>query len=121
MKDEIFGPILPIIPYQNIDEAIKYINDGEKPLALYYFGSQNGQNSKRIERETSSGAFAVNEVLYQVTNCDLPFGGVGYSGYGRYHGFEGFKAFSNMKSCLIKPPVKMYPYNKTYPPYPKDK
>jgi acyl-CoA reductase-like NAD-dependent aldehyde dehydrogenase len=111
MRDEIFGPILPVVPYQSIDEAIKYINDGEKPLALYYFGSQKGANARRIEKETSSGAYVVNDAIYQVFNIELPFGGVGYSGYGRYHGIDGFHAFSNKKSVLIKPPVKMYPYN----------
>lgn len=64
MKDEIFGPILPIITYESLDDAIKYVKDGEKPLVLYYFGSQNGKNAKRMEHETSSGAFVVNEALF---------------------------------------------------------
>lgn len=121
MKDEIFGPILPIVTYQTIDEAIKYIKDGDKPLSLYYFGNSNGTNSKRVQRETSSGSYVVNDVLFQLINPDLPFGGVGYSGYGKYHGYEGFKSFSNAKSVFIKPAIKMYPYNKIYPPFTADK
>jgi acyl-CoA reductase-like NAD-dependent aldehyde dehydrogenase len=111
MKDEIFGPILPLITYIEFDEVVKYINTMEKPLAIYYFGSSSGSNYKRLEKETSSGALVNNDVLFQAFNSDLPFGGVGHSGYGRYHGVEGFKAFSNPKSILIKPALTMYPYN----------
>jgi aldehyde dehydrogenase (NAD+) len=64
MKDEIFGPILPIVTINNIDEAIKFINERDKPLTLYYFGPVNGSNRHRVERETSSGGFSVNEVLF---------------------------------------------------------
>ena len=63
----------------------------------------------------------MNDVVFQVLNTDLPFGGVGNSGYGRYHGYEGFKAFSNAKSVIIKPALKMYPYNKIYPPFTPEK
>lgn len=64
MKDEIFGPILPVIPYSKLDEAIKYINEGEKPLALYYFGTANSSNMKRVLKETSSGSFVANDCLF---------------------------------------------------------
>jgi acyl-CoA reductase-like NAD-dependent aldehyde dehydrogenase len=87
MQEEIFGPLLPIIT-----------------LVIYYFGTKNGANYKRVEQETSSGALVTNEIIMQDGNLDLPFGGVGQSGYGRYHGYEGFKSFSNMKSMLIKSP-----------------
>ncbi|CDW83562.1 aldehyde dehydrogenase [Stylonychia lemnae] len=121
MKDEIFGPILPVYTYSNFDEVIKMINEGEKPLALYYFGSASSANYKRLEKETSSGALVSNEVLFQVANPDFPFGGVGYSGYGRTHGFAGFKAFSNAKSVFNKQVMTMYPYNQLYPPFTPDK
>lgn len=97
------------------------IKEGEKPLAIYYFGKSNSENYKRLEKETSSGALVTNETLFQILNSDLPFGGVGYSGYGRYHGIEGFKAFSNSKSVLHKAIMKTYPYCKIYPPYTPEK
>jgi hypothetical protein len=84
---------------------------------LYYFGNAHGKNAKRVQNETSSGSFVVNDVLFHMLNTDLPFGGVGFSGYGRYHGYEGFKSFSNQKSVFIKPPLTMYPYNRIYPPF----
>lgn len=121
MKEEIFGPILPILVYQTIDEAIKHINDGDKPLTLYYFGKCNSANLNTVKTQTSSGSFVTNEVLFHLLNSELPFGGVGNSGYGRTHGYEGFKNFSNPKSILIKPAMKMYPYNQIYPPYTLDK
>lgn len=121
MKDEIFGPILPVVSYQTIDEAIKFINAGDKPLAVYYFGSTFGKNRERLEKETSSGALVTNDTVFQIANSYLPFGGVGASGYGRYHGYEGFKQFSNAKSVFTKPPMTTYPYNKVFPPFTKDK
>lgn len=90
---------------------IKFINDREKPLALYYFGKMNNPDYKKLERETSSGALVTNDALFQNFNPDLPFGGVGYSGYGRVHGEAGFLSFTNQKSVLIKPPIKCYPYS----------
>jgi len=116
MQDEIFGPILPMITYQTIDEAIDFINELEKPLACYYFGEHNGPNQKRVENETSSGGFATHEVILHAATPFLPFGGVGHSGYGKYHGFTGFKAFSNMKSMLIKKGMDSFPYNMGFPP-----
>jgi len=101
LSDEIFGPIWPMITYKNFDEVINYIKNDEKPLAMYYFGQKDSVNHRRLERETSSGAFAVNDCVMQIANCNLPFGGVGASGSGRYHGLEGFKQFSNPKSVLI--------------------
>ena len=88
MKDEIFGPILPIITFKNIEEAISFINNRPKPLATYYYGSNSrwNVNLNKVEKQTSSGAFVVNDSCTQIFNNDLPFGGVGMSGYGRYHG-----------------------------------
>ena len=111
MKNEIFGPILPVYSYQNFDEVIKHINENEKPLCLYYFGSTSSKNYQRLEKETSSGALVSNETLFHMLNSDLPFGGVGFSGHGRCHGHEGFKAFSNPKGVFNKAVMKMYPYN----------
>lgn len=99
MQEEIFGPILPIITFNSISEAIKTINDKDKPLAVYYYGRSvfNG-NLDRVMEETSSGAFIVNDVMSHLANHAFGFGGVGASGYGRYGGYEGFKQFSNPKS-----------------------
>ena len=121
MKSEIFGPILPIYTFQKIEEVIQQIKEGEKPLAIYYFGGRNSSNYTKIESETSSGALVTNETLFQVCNPNLPFGGVGYSGYGRYHGHEGFKQFSNMKSIFSKHALNIYPYNKVFPPFTQSK
>lgn len=92
MEEEIFGPVLPIITFKNIDEVINFINKKDKPLAVYYFG-KTGKNANRdrLMAETSSGAFVQNEVMIQTINHEFGFGGVGSSGYGRYGGYEGFK------------------------------
>ena len=121
MKDEIFGPIFPLITYSNLDEAIQYTQDLEKPLVVYYFGDQNGYNYQKVLEDTSSGSLVVNDTIYQILNTDLPFGGVGNSGYGRYHGISGFKTFSNMKSVLVKPPLDVFPFNMVFPPYTEDR
>ncbi|TNV79354.1 hypothetical protein FGO68_gene3101 [Halteria grandinella] len=121
MKEEIFGPILPILTFNTFDDAIRIINKLDKPLVVYYFGDHFGENFKRLENETSSGALISNETMFHLGNSDMPFGGVGMSGYGRYHGFEGFKQFSNCKGVLHKPPLNMFPYTAGYPPYSKGK
>lgn len=91
MTDEIFGPILPIIPFRDMDECIDFINDRDKPLALYYFGNQNSANCTRVYEETSSGAFMTNDAIIHLVSHYQGFGGVGSSGYGRYVGWEGFQ------------------------------
>ena len=92
MKEEIFGPILPVFTYKNIQEAIDFIHRIDKPLAVYYFGHNSSSNPslRRLKEETSSGAFLVNDIAIHFLNADTPFGGVGGSGYGRCHGKEGF-------------------------------
>lgn len=97
MQEEIFGPLLPVYTYKNIDEAIQFINELDKPLAVYYYGNNSTKNKNlmRVKEETYSGAFLVNEAAMHFTSQYLPFGGVGASGYGRCHGFEGFKQCSN--------------------------
>lgn len=101
MSDEIFGPILPIITYKTLDEAIAFVNEREKPLALYVYTTSK-EIAKKILNETSSGSMTVNDNLMQLANSNLPFGGVGNSGMGRYHGKKSFETFSNPKSVLAK-------------------
>lgn len=101
MEDEIFGPILPILSFDNISYAIEMINEKPKPLALYMFAEREDIENKVIE-ETSSGGVCINDVVNHYSNHYLPFGGVGNSGMGNYHGEESFKTFSHMKSVLNK-------------------
>lgn len=118
MKQEIFGPILPVIAYSSLDEVISYINSGEKPLAAYLF-STDRKKQKKFIRETSSGACLVNDVLLHIANKKLPFGGVGESGTGRYHGKFSLRTFSNMKSVMKTSPSLDLPFK--YPPFNKAK
>jgi coniferyl-aldehyde dehydrogenase len=99
MQEEIFGPVLPIKEYDNIEETIDYVNSNPRPLALYYFG-KNKDSEKKILNRTTSGGAAINDVVWQYGQEDMPFGGVGNSGIGSYHGVEGFKQFSHQKSVL---------------------
>lgn len=96
MQDEIFGPILPIVTYKTIDDAIAYVNDHPRPLALYYFGYDERESDKVVE-QTISGGVTINETMLHIAQDDLPFGGVGPSGMGHYHAFEGFESFSKKK------------------------
>jgi len=113
MQDEIFGPILPVMAFDHIDETISYINTNKKPLALYYFGKN--KNAKNVLAKTSSGGACVNDTLMHITNYNLPFGGVGNSGMGNYHGKESFLAFSNRRAVVTTPtwidlPLKYVPF-----------
>jgi aldehyde dehydrogenase (NAD+) len=114
MAEEIFGPILPVIPVDGIDEAVGMVNDNDKPLALYVFAEDEAVIEDVIAR-TSSGGVGANVTLLQVAVPDLPFGGVGESGTGAYHGETGFATFSHHKSVLQRP-TKFDP-RVTYPPY----
>ena len=102
MQEEIFGPILPILTYETLDEAIAFVNARPKPLALYIF-SRNDAVQQRVIDSTSSGTVCVNDTVMQVGVSDLPFGGVGQSGMGSYHGKAGFDTFSHHKSVLNNP------------------
>lgn len=102
MQEEIFGPILPIVEYDDITEAIAWINSQPKPLAVYLF-SQNKSLQKRVLQATSSGGFCINETVMQFGVLSLPFGGVGNSGIGSYHGKASFDTFSHHKSVLQNP------------------
>lgn len=99
MQEEIFGPLLPVLTYRSLDEAIHFIRSLPNPLALYLFSDKKA-TQKRILQETSSGSVNINETLSQVTSTTLPFGGVGESGMGCYHGEESFRTFTHYKSVL---------------------
>lgn len=114
MEEEIFGPILPLIPYQNLDEVIDQINAKSKPLALYIF-SKNTANIKKIIKNTSAGGTCVNDVLVHISNPKLPFGGVNGSGMGSSHGFFGFKAFSHERAVVFQSSINFNTL--IYPPY----
>ncbi len=101
MQEEIFGPILPILSYQTLAEAIAFVNQRPKPLALYFF-SKNQAHQEEILQKTSSGGVCINDVILQVGVTDLPFGGVGHSGMGCYHGKASFDTFCHYKSVLKK-------------------
>lgn len=99
MSDEIFGPILPILVYEDLDNVIKFINHREKPLALYYF-SESKKKIKYVLTSTTSGGVTINDTIIHVANPNLPFGGVGSSGVGKYHGKESFETFTHNKSVM---------------------
>jgi aldehyde dehydrogenase (NAD+) len=113
MQEEIFGPVLPILTYNTLDEAIDFVNRNEKPLALYYFGK--AMTGKKVFAQTSSGGGCINDTLMHIANHHMPFGGVGNSGYGQYHGHHSFLAFSNTRPVVHTPtwfdlPVKYVPF-----------
>jgi len=115
MQDEIFGPILPVLTYTDIDHVILFIKSRPKPLSLYLF-TENESLSKKIISEVSFGGGIVNDALTHFVNDNLPFGGVGNSGIGSYHGEAGFRSFSHYKGIIKKPtwfefPLKYYPYH----------
>jgi aldehyde dehydrogenase (NAD+) len=113
MCEEVFGPILPLRTYETLDEVIADVNAHEKPLALYFFGSDAG--AEKVLAKTSSGGVSINDTLVHVANQHLPFGGVGGSGYGSYRGKHTFEVFSHKKSVMRSPlwlnvPIKYPPY-----------
>jgi acyl-CoA reductase-like NAD-dependent aldehyde dehydrogenase len=101
MQEEIFGPILPILEYNNLEEAISLVNNQPKPLALYFF-SKNQEYQQQILEKTSSGGVCINDTIMHIGISELPFGGVGNSGIGSYHGKASFDTFSHQKSVLKK-------------------
>ena len=114
MEEEIFGPILPLIAYDNLDEVIEQINAKSKPLALYIF-SKNKANIKKLIISTSAGGTCVNDVLIHISNPKLPFGGVNGSGMGSSHGFFGFKTFSHERAIVFQSRIDFNRF--IYPPY----
>ncbi|QRY80896.1 coniferyl aldehyde dehydrogenase [Pseudomonas sp. PDNC002] len=116
MQEEIFGPLLPVIPYQNLDEALSYVNERDRPLALYFFGYDKREQD-HVLAQTHSGGVCLNDTLLHVAQDDMPFGGVGPSGMGHYHGHEGFLTFSKAKGVFSKP--RFNAARVIYPPYGK--
>ena len=113
MQEEIFGPILPVMTFEHIDEAIKYINNNKNPLAFYYFG--DNKKAKDVLEKTTSGGACINDTLVHIANHNLPFGGVGNSGMGNYHGKESFMVYSNRRGIVHTPtwldlPLKYAPF-----------
>lgn len=114
MREEIFGPILPVLPFRELEEAITFVRSREKPLALYLF-TRDRQARSRVLSETSSGGACVNDTVMQLTVPGLPFGGVGQSGMGAYHGKATFDTFTHYRSVLLRgnrPDLSL-----RYPPY----
>jgi coniferyl-aldehyde dehydrogenase len=107
LTEEIFGPVLPIVPYQDLDEAIRFVAARDRPLALYCF-STNRAEQKRVLDATLSGGVTLNGTLLHVAQESLPFGGVGPSGIGAYHGFDGFKRFSHARGVFKVGPVNLF-------------
>lgn len=117
MQEEIFGPVLPVISFNELDDAIHHINSAEKPLVAYFF-SENKKKQRKFLDSTSSGDACINEVVVHFTNFSLPFGGIGYSGMGKYQGKYSFEAFSHRRSVMKTttrfdipfryPPIKKY-------------
>jgi coniferyl-aldehyde dehydrogenase len=101
MNEEIFGPLLPIVTYRDLGEAIAYVNARPRPLALYYFGDRHS-DIERVIAQTTSGGVTLNDTMLHVAQDDLPFGGVGPSGMGAYHGRDGFERFSHKKSIFAQ-------------------
>ncbi|MFJ4351508.1 coniferyl aldehyde dehydrogenase [Pseudomonas sp. NPDC089428] len=116
MQDEIFGPLLPLVPYDHLDDALAYINQRPRPLALYYFGYDRSEQ-QHVLQHSHSGGVCLNDTLLHVAQDDLPFGGVGPSGMGHYHGHEGFQTFSKAKAVLAK--QRLNAARLIYPPYGK--
>ena len=118
MQEEIFGPVLPVIEFENFNEVYEIIEKNPKPLAVYIF-----TRSKKLAREflykTRSGTAAVNETVLQIASPFLPYGGVGCSGIGKYHGKKSFETFSNIRSVLVK--SNLIDIFLRYPPYTKFK
>jgi len=118
MREEIFGPLLPIVPYDQVDDAIGYIRAHDRPLALYWFGSDSAAQ-KRVLEETHAGGVTLNDCIWHLGQEEQPFGGVGASGMGNYHGEWGFRTFSKEKPVFVQSPfagTKLFhpPYGATF-------
>lgn len=117
MEEEIFGPLLPVLPVKNVDEAIRFAAARPRPLAMYVF-TRDDDVAERVLQGISSGGAVVNDCLVHITSTDLPFGGVGDAGVGSYHGQHSFDAFSHLKTVVKRPhgldiKVRYPPYNDT--------
>lgn len=120
MEDEIFGPILPVVVVEDMNEGINIVNSREQPLALYVFSSGK-YNYDQILDKTSSGGVLVNDILMHLQELSLPFGGVGPSGTGSYHGEKSFETFTHLRSTMVKDLASESLVSVRYPPYNNDK
>jgi len=118
MQEEIFGPVLPVKTYKKVDDVVDYVNKGDRPLGLYYFGESESNKRKVLDR-TISGGVTVNDVIFHITQHDLPFGGVGPSGMGSYTGPDGFKEFSHGKAVFRQSKIDVAKLAGFKPPYGK--
>ncbi len=118
MQEEIFGPILPVKTYGKLDEALDYVNAHDRPLGLYYFGSDKAEE-QQVLTKTISGGVTVNDVLFHNAMEDLPFGGVGPSGMGNYHGQDGFRTFSHARAVYRQSGMDIAKLSGFKPPYGK--
>jgi coniferyl-aldehyde dehydrogenase len=118
MQEEIFGPLLPVMTYKSVDQAVDYINEHDRPLGLYYFGEDRGERERVLTR-TISGGVTTNDVVFHVSMEDLPFGGVGPSGMGSYHAIEGFREFSHARAVYHQPKIDIAKLGGLKPPYGK--
>jgi coniferyl-aldehyde dehydrogenase len=116
MQEEIFGPLLPVKSYDQVVDAVDYVNGHPRPLGLYYFGTDDGEQ-QRVLTHTTSGGVTVNDVIMHVAQEDLPFGGVGPSGMGAYHGCDGFRTFSHAKSIFTQSKFDVAALAGLRPPY----
>jgi coniferyl-aldehyde dehydrogenase len=114
MRDEIFGPLLPVKTYRDLDEVIAYVNAKDRPLGFYVF-TNDAKREEKLLYATLSGGVSINNCMLHVAQHDLPFGGVGASGMGQYHGFEGFVEFSKMRPVFTNPRLSLL--HLFYPPY----
>jgi coniferyl-aldehyde dehydrogenase len=118
MQEEIFGPVLPVRGYAKIDDAIGEVNRRDRPLALYYFGS-DGDERRRVLDRTISGGVTLDDVIFHVSQEELPFGGIGPSGTGAYHGEAGFRTFSHARSIYKQARLDVAKLAGMKPPYGK--
>ncbi len=118
MQEEIFGPILPVMTYETMEQAIDYVNAHDRPLGLYYFGSDRAEEERLLSR-TISGGVTINDVLFHNAMENLPFGGVGPSGMGNYHGQDGYKTFSHARAVYRQSGLDVGGISGFKPPYGK--
>jgi coniferyl-aldehyde dehydrogenase len=116
MQEEIFGPLLPVKSYRKVEDAIDYINGHDRPLGLYYFGTDKDEQ-EQVLNATASGGVSVNDVVIHFAQEELPFGGIGPSGLGVYHGYDGFREFSHRKSIFHQMKKDIAPLRMLRPPY----
>ncbi len=114
MQEEIFGPVMPVIPYDSLEQALEFVRDRPRPLALYYF-SYDKLTQEHVLNTTHSGGVCINDTLFHVAVDDIPFGGIGPSGMGHYHGHDGFLTFSKAKGVFLKQRFNAAKF--IYPPY----